>query len=250
MNNIGIIIQARLGSTRLPMKMIKPFFEGQGVFEIITKKIKNEFPNNNILVATSDNFIDNGLENICKRLDVDCFRGSEKNVLDRFIKAAELYGFSKIIRVCADNPFLNMEGLKELVSVAKKSNADYISFQTSKSVPTITTHFGFWAELVSLKALKKVQNLTSGLLYQEHVTNYIYNNPELFNINMIRISNKIENNKSIRMTLDTIEDFLLLQEIYLENSEFNDSIEELISIVSQNTEWLNKMEIQILENQK
>lgn len=250
MNNLGIIIQARLGSTRLPMKMVKSFFNKKGIFELITEKIKIDFPDVKVIVATSNNPIDDQLETICKKIGISCFRGSENNVLDRFIKAAEHHEISKIIRICADNPFLNIKSLRNLVNLSTHSEADYSSFQTSKYKPTITTHFGFWAELVALSALKRVQKLTNEGFYEEHVTNFIYNNPNLFIIDMITISEEIEKNENIRMTLDTMDDFLLLQEIYLENPNFQGSPEELIAVVSKNKKWLNKMEIQISKNQK
>lgn len=250
MNNLGFIIQARLGSTRLPRKMIKPFFEGKGIFEIIVEKIKKNFPTTTIVVATSDNAIDDALEKICKRLDVKCFRGSENNVLDRFIKAAESNGISKIVRVCADNPFLNSIELQTLITKGLESESDYIAFETSKGKPTILTHYGFWAEVVTLSALKKIQSLTNDLLYQEHVTNFIYKNPDLFTISMISIAPEVENNERIRMTLDTEEDFNLLKEIYSENPNFHKSSKELVEIVSKNKTWLEKMEFQIIKNQK
>jgi spore coat polysaccharide biosynthesis protein SpsF (cytidylyltransferase family) len=250
MNTIGIIIQARLGSKRLPGKMILPFFNEKGIFELITEKIKKDFPDFKIVVATSTNTIDNELENMCNKLAIKCFRGSENNVLDRFINAAESNGISKIIRICADNPFLNMVELHKLVDKATESTADYISFQTSENKPTITTHYGFWAEVVTIEALRKVQNLTTDILYQEHVTNFIYANPQLFNIRLITIPKEVEQNEEIRMTLDTQQDFNLLKEIYSENSNFNQSPKELIDIVTKNQNWLDQMKKQILKNQK
>lgn len=246
----GIIVQARLGSTRLPQKMVKPFYGGKGVFELITEKIIKYFPELIVIVATTKNPLDDELENLCKKLGVTCYRGSENNVLERFIQTAEKHKLSKIVRVCADNPFLNIQALKGLIEVGNKSKADYISYKTSQNKPTILTHYGFWAEIVRLTALKKVQQLTSDKLYLEHVTNFIYKNPDIFTLELLPIPKEIESYSNVRMTLDTKEDFDLLQEIYQSNPDFNGPTQELINLVAENTNWLNRMKSQILKNEK
>lgn len=246
----GIIIQARLGSTRLPNKMIRPFYNEKGIFELLVVKIKFAFPDLKIVVATTTNPIDDKIFNLCKQIGVDCFRGSESNVLQRFIKAAEKYNINKIVRVCADNPFLNMLALRQLIVHIDTSTADYISYKNSDNKPTILTHYGFWAEMVTLKALKKAFTSTTNTLYLEHVTNFIYSNPDEFNIDLIPISSKIEVYNNVRMTLDTQEDFDLLQEIYMNTAEFNGKPEDLVEKVTKNKIWLIKMEEQIIKNEK
>ena len=178
----GIIIQARIGSTRLPKKMTKAFFNDKGIFELITEKILKYFPNITIVVATSINPVDDEIEKLCQKIGVKCFRGSENNVLQRFIDAAEKFNISKIIRVCADNPFINMLALKNLIEFSTNSNADYISYKTSLNKPSILTHYGLWAEYVSINALLKVSKLTQDKFFTEHVTNFLYNNENLFDI--------------------------------------------------------------------
>lgn len=248
--SIGIIVQARLGSSRLPNKMVEPFYNGKGVLELLLDKIRSQLPDILIVVATTTNPIDDKIQNLCESLQINFYRGSEDNVLQRFIDTAKKYKIEKIIRVCADNPFLDIPDLKVLIQNSINSNADYLSFQTSDYKPTIQTHYGFWAEMVRLKALEKVIKLTLDKTYLEHVTNYIYLNPEEFNLELITISKSIEKKKNIRMTLDTIEDFKLLKEIYLGYPYFKDGVESLVKIIAKNKTWLKTMESQIMKNTK
>src|SRR5690606_7826310 len=123
----------------------------------------------------------------------------EENVLKRFIHAGEQYNISNIVRVCADNPFLNIHALKELMHSFETCPVDYLSFKTVYGKPTILTHFGLWSEMMTLSALKEVQMRTNDPFYLEHVTNFIYLNPELFRINLLPIDDNFAN-CNVRMT--------------------------------------------------
>lgn len=247
---LGIIIQARVGSTRLPNKMIKSFYHNKGVLELLLGRLKESFPETMLIVATTSNILDDQIEEICKQQGVEFYRGSETNVLQRFIDVANKYNIKKIIRVCADNPFLNIPALTHLVQESTRSNADYLSFITSDEKPSILTHFGFWAEMVTLSALNRVADSTKDKIYLEHVTNYIYSNPTIFNLEFIPISPDVERYKDIRMTLDTQADFDLLQDIYSKMPQNNIEIEDLLAFVSENKQWLDSMKKQIETNGK
>lgn len=209
---LGIIIQARTGSSRLPNKMILPFYKNFGILEILLKRLINNI-NCKIIVATTTNNRDNIIEEITTNSNCICYRGSEDDVILRFIEAAKYNGVTKIIRICADNPFLDMESLKALIDYCSNKDEDYISYITSKGVPTIKTHYGFWAKYTTLEVLMRVNALTNEKIYHEHVTNYIYEHSDMFKTNFIKIPVWIEN-KSIRLTLDTKEDFAMQQIIF------------------------------------
>ena len=248
---LGIIVQARLGSTRLPNKMILPFYEEKGVLEIILNKIIIELPNIPLVVATTTNPKDDEIVNICRVKDIYFHRGSEKNVLKRFIETAKEYNFSKVIRVCADNPFIDIKLLKCLIDDFKNKNIDYLSFKTKAGTPTILTHYGFWTEGVSLNALERVIRLTKDRVYLEHVTNYIHSNPDIFNIELKSIDPKIEKVLDLRLTIDTEEDFHLLKEIYYESLRQNISeATDIANLVEENKKWLFQMKEQIKLNTK
>ncbi|MAU37620.1 MAG: glycosyl transferase family 2 [Flavobacteriales bacterium] len=248
---LGIVIQARTGSNRLPNKMLLPFYASKGVLELLLEKLRNTFNNVPIIVATTTNTRDDVIVKLCLKNKINYFRGSEHNVLHRFIDVANKFNLTKIIRVCADNPFLSMEALSVLISKFPNSDLDYMSFQTSNGVPVITTQYGFWAEAVTLIALKRIKKQTNSLKFLEHVTNYIYDHPESFNIKFLEIQSFFEQKPNIRMTLDTHEDYLLLQEIYKEYIVLQErTLRSLVELVSNNRIWLEKMNLQMIKNKK
>lgn len=247
-----IIIQARIGSTRLPKKMVRPFYNGECIFSLLIERILESFNNEQIILATS---IDNGndiLADISKSHGIHCFRGDENDVLRRFIQAAQTFKASKIIRVCADNPFLDMPSLLNLYDKFNKSDFDYMAYATSDKVPTIKTHYGFWAEAVNLATLMKISSLTDEKLYHEHVTNYIYTHPDLFNINYITIPYDIETHDRLRLTIDTQEDFdiqkSIFENVFSSNPHF--TAKEVCNYVDKNPFYYSAMANEIVKNKK
>lgn len=248
--NLGIIIQARTGSTRLPNKMVLPFFENKGILEILLQRLINADMGVQIIVATTTNAKDDIIADVAKKHGCIVYRGSEENVLSRFVEASAENKIDRIIRVCADNPFLDISFLRKQIE-SFSSNNDYVCYALSDGTPTILTHYGFWAEGVSLKALEKVQKMTSEKKYMEHVTNYIYNHPNDFDIKRIYIPKEIEKRK-IRLTIDTQKDFSLAQVIYRQLFDPKNDINatNVIKLVEKNTEWLKQMNEEINKNIK
>lgn len=213
LDKITFIIQARTGSTRLRDKMVLPFFNQKTILELILEKLLDRFEKNQIVVATTINPKDNILELAAVRYGVSFFRGDENNVLKRFIDCANHYKVHYIVRVCADNPFLDIDLLCELIESIDLNTTEYCSYRI-KDIPAIKTHFGFFAEYVTLDALEKVYANTNDSLYLEHVTNFIYTNPNIFSIYWKKVPISIENNIGVRLTVDTIEDFETCKLIY------------------------------------
>lgn len=245
---IGIIIQARLSSTRLPGKILLDFYKGKCILEIICERFMTSL-NYPLVVATTTDKADDVLVDFLIEKKIKYFRGNHTDVLDRFIKTAEHFGFSHIVRVCSDNPFLYSNGISELCRVLNESlfYYDYISFKIGE-IPSILTHFGFWAELVSLNALYTANN-SDDKIFHEHVTNYIYTNNKMFNIKWLNASKFIEENQYVRLTVDDKYDFENAQEIYEVAGE-NISPENIIEIVKRNPEIKEKMLLQIEKNKK
>jgi len=250
MSELGIIVQARTGSTRMPEKVILPFYQEKSILDLLLEKtIKINVP---VVLATTVNPSDDRICRLAEKWQVPVFRGSENDVLDRFIQAAQQFGFSKIIRVCADNPFLDLAGMKTLINEFSNSDADYLGFQLAGNKPSILTHFGFWTEAVRLDALEKAQKLTSEKLHHEHVTNFIYGNPVLFNVQFIPAHPAVFLRTDIRLTLDTPEDFEIQKEIFesISKEKPNFGIPEIVSWLDQHPEILELMKKEIFRNQK
>jgi len=229
--------------------MLRPFFNQISILEILLKRLESANLDCKIIIATTTNDKDNQILDLCNKLNINCFRGDENNVLKRFIYAAEENNIQNIVRVCADNPFLLTDYIKNLLS-SFTQDLDYLSFKFKDGTPTIKSHVGLFAEMTTLKSLKKVQSLTNNPLYLEHVTNYIYTNPQNFNIKLIPLPEKLINRKDIRLTVDTIEDFKLTQELYSLLQEDNLSVENLINEIDKNDRFKKTMLVEIKKNSK
>lgn len=216
--NFGIIIQARLGSTRLPGKILLPFNNESTILDFLLEKF-HKIPSVKVIVATTDNPQDERLEEYLLKKGEFVYRGSEEDVLERFICAAEYYQIDSIIRICSDNPFLDPKALNDLVEAARNNpEIDYISYKVNGK-PSILTHFGFWGEFVSLEALKRVREMTPDRAAHEHVTYYIYNHPETFKCKWLPSPSYLEGREDIRLTVDTVEDLENARVLHNELSE-------------------------------
>lgn len=240
---VGIVIQARVGSSRLPGKVARPFFEGKNILEIIIDRLKQT--NLPVVLATTTHSADDLLETVALSKGITCFRGSENNVLDRFIQASSPFEYA--FRICADNPFLSMALMKEMRERAQEIDYDfdYMSYRIS-GIPAILTHFGVFGELVRSAALLDVASKTQDAFYLEHVTNYIYKHPAEFNINWLDIDNETFISPDIRMTVDTQEDFELIQNLYVQlTSQFHSvELDAVNTFLEGHPEYMLKMKKQ------
>ena len=250
-NNIAFIIQARAGSTRLPNKIIKSFYNKSCILELLFKKLSQNF-NIPTILATTTNPLDDPLEKLAKQSNVLVNRGSENNVLQRFIKSAEKFNVDTIVRICSDNPFLSIKYLNEIISNWDDS-FDYLSYVMNDGTPSILTHYGFWAEAVSLKALQNANAiLPESDSNREHVTSYIYSKPETFKVHFLNIPEYIQKHNKTRLTLDTKNDFELQKEIYADliHKNPNFDAEEIIKYLERNPLIFEKMTKEIIKNSK
>lgn len=242
---LGIVIQARLGSTRLPSKIIQEIDNNITFLDYLLAKfytLKDKFP---VILASTLNSNDSNLEAFANKHDIRFFRGSEENVTQRYVSVAEKYDLDVIVRVCSDNPFLDVESLGVLIE--SYSGEDYLSFSVN-NIPAILTHFGFFAEIVKTDALKQINNDN---LCNEHVTNCIYKSPEKFNVKFL---NKNIDNNSIRCTLDTQQDLNNIKEIYtkfIKNHHIQPlGYQEIINYISSDNYLMELMEKEIEKNSK
>jgi spore coat polysaccharide biosynthesis protein SpsF len=232
--SIAFFIQARTGSTRLTNKVLLPFDEETSILGILIKKLQINFSEIPLVVCTSSLTNDDAIVTFCEILNVTCFRGSESNVLERFIAAAKHFETEVVIRICADNPFLDMGFIAELLKFYHENpNADYWSFKNASDTPAIRTHFGLFAEMVTVKALEKVSELTNDPLYTEHVTNYIYSN-DIFRSQLKTLPDFLNHRNDLRFTIDDAVDFKLLQEVYLYHKHNFSNIQKTILWVEKN----------------
>lgn len=196
--SIGIIIQARMGSTRLPGKVLKKIGN-----KLLTEHIlfRLERLNNNakIIIATSNLKKDDELENFCKINNITCFRGSETNVLERYYLCAKENQFKHIVRLTGDNPFVDIEELDNLITLHISSKSDY-----SRSFSVLPKGVG--SEIFTFDALEQSYKYGYKENHIEHVNEYIEENESMFNISELQVS-KEKNRPDISLTVDTLDDY-------------------------------------------
>lgn len=248
--NIGIIIQARLGSTRLPRKILKLFYGGKTLLETVIANLQR-IEGAKVIVATSVNPNNDELESFLKERGITVFRGSEDDVLNRFIGAAEDNNVDGIVRICSDNPFLDWHGVAALIERAKTSDADYIGYRINDT-PSIKTHFGFWGEFVTLNALKRVAATTDEKPAHEHVTIHIYTHPDEYKCEWIECPSFLQGRNDIRLTVDNIEDFENAQRAYATLYDANPvfGLDDVVKYIDSNEDLRESMKQMIENNQK
>ncbi|MBI4843589.1 MAG: glycosyltransferase family protein [Nitrospirae bacterium] len=206
MRNATAVIQARLGSTRLPGKTLM-MIEGESLLGHLVHRIKASKYVNDIIIATTTKQADDEIVRFAEGNNLKFYRGSEQDVLDRFYKAAIEYKAETIVRVTPDCPMLDPEVMDLVILKFLEGDFDYAANILPPSYPD-----GLDTEVFSFKALEKAWKEAGLPSEREHVTQYIIDHPELF-----RLSNIIKAGEDLswmRWTVDHQEDLDFAREIF------------------------------------
>lgn len=210
MTNIGLVIQARMGSTRLPGKVLMKI-AGKPILLHVLERIKNLKREYKRIIITSVLPEDDKIEKFCKKEGVLYFRGSENDVLDRYYQAAKLFKLEHIVRLTGDNPLVDADNLEFLIKEHLKKGADYSS---NKSEVNSGLPEGVGAEIFKFSALEKSWLEGKKDNHREHVNEYILENPQKFKILVVRTKNIISPQcKNLRLTVDTEADLKFVRKI-------------------------------------
>ncbi|WP_240419855.1 cytidylyltransferase domain-containing protein [Paenibacillus periandrae] len=203
--NTVIIIQARMGSTRLPGKVMLPLQE-QSVLSHVIQRASAVSNATAVYVATSDLVADNIIAAEALKYDAFASRGSESDVLSRYYEAAVQAQADHIVRITSDCPLMDPRVVEDIIAAHLLSGADYTSNTHKRTYPR-----GLDVEVFTMRALKESYELADSILQREHVTPYIYQHPEQYHIEHICY----EQDFSVhRWTLDTEEDWRVIRAIY------------------------------------
>lgn len=219
-----VIIQARMGSTRLPGKVLKPLGDAD-VLSYVVARCSTIEGIAEVIVATSIQPEDDAIAKWCEEHSVEYYRGSENDVLDRYVQCAEIYKPDYVMRVTSDCPFVDYEMASDMVVLAKSKRVDIIDIATE--LPR-----GLAVEIISYAALRRIANISTEKRHREHVTYYAYE----FKGEFQRACYKAPVNRQypqLRMTLDTEEDYNLCSKVA---NCFNDKLISSAAIIS----YLNK----------
>jgi len=202
---IVAIIQARMGSSRLPGKVLMDI-GGETVLGRVVKRARRSRLTHATVVATTELTGDDAIVKECQRLGVSCFRGMEENVLDRYYQAALQHSARLIVRLTADNPVVDPDLIDETVMTMLKSDADYANNRSPRIYPQ-----GLDAEVFTIAALERAHQEARLPYDLEHVTPYFYGHPELFRCVGVKRSFDFSHH---RWTLDTPADLQVIREMY------------------------------------
>jgi len=219
-NRIFIVIEARSTSTRLKKKHLFSF-QGLTLIRILIKKLKKVRNINGIILATTENKIEKSLIREAKKENIKIFRGSEKNVLERVIKAGEKYNAKVICRITGDCPLIDIRFVQSLIDIyCKNKTKDFIS--NSKGLPV-----GQGGSIIKLSCLKKIFEFTTKNRHIEFITSYIWENKKKFKTLIIK-PNTIFYLPRVRMCLDTIKDVNFIEKISKRYDLLTLKIEDII----------------------
>ena len=195
--SLGIIIQARMGSTRLPGKVLKPI-AGKALLDHVLGRLEDLGRDARVVVATSLGEPDDLITSHC-RGRVSCFRGSELDVLERYFRCAEEYGFGQVVRLTADNPFTDIAELGRLIDLHLAAGYDYT--HAFGMMP-----LGVGAEIFTMDALAISHREGRAPNHREHVNEFLQENPQRFRIGVLDVP-PAKRAPQLRLTVDTPEDY-------------------------------------------
>lgn len=201
------IIQARMSSTRLPAKIMLDLC-GKTLLERVVDRVHLSQLIDEVWIATSSEQEDILVEKLARKMNVTCYRGDLLNVMDRFYQVAKLAKADIVVRITADNPLTEPSFIDLSVEEILENNFDYVAFE---GIP-----LGSGVEAFTMKSFCELRdrNDLDNQNY-EHVTSYYYQNPTEFNVKLIR-NIYSESKSTIRVTVDTLNDYIFMAGIYNE----------------------------------
>ena len=231
---IAAIIQARMGSSRLPGKVLMSI-HGKPFLHHIVDRLSMSQDVEKIIIATSSSPQNNKIAELAKELEVSLFRGSEDDVLDRYYKSAKKFKVNDIVRITADSPLLDPQMVDKVVKmyIDSKNIYDYVSNIHPPSFPD-----GLDVEVFSFDVLERAWKEAKKSYEREHVTPYMWENPEKF-----RVGNYSEglDYSNLRLTLDDPKDLRLIkivyENLYQKNKNFN--FADILDFLKLNPELAN-----------
>lgn len=202
------IIEARMSSSRLPGKILKPL-AGKPSLERMVERIRRSKLVDDIVVATTVNPLDDAVERWAKGADVKIFRGSEEDVLLRVLETAKAARADVIVELCGDCPLIDPGIIDEVLNHYLETCVDYASNSSlGRSYP-----LGFEVKIFSTAALEEVNRTVSDAAVHEHVSLYFYEHPERYKLANLTAPPELRA-PELRISVDTAEDFEVVESVY------------------------------------
>ena len=221
------IVQARMGSTRLPGKVLADL-AGAPMLQRQLERVRRATSVDRVVVATSTDDTDRPIAELCKSLDVPCFRGDLNDVLARFLGAIDEFDPEVVVRITADCPLISPLVIDSIVHSFFESDCDYLSNTLEPTFPD-----GVDVEVVRVSALRALAQLDTDTPEREHVTLGIYRRPEQF---VVRNFTGDPDLSDLRWTVDSPEDLEFVRwvcsELFYTNPKFD--LAEIMELLGEN----------------
>ncbi len=226
---IAIIVQARMGSTRLPGKVLERA-AGKSLLAHLLERLHAQGLGE-VIVATTTATADAAIAVEAKRLGVRVHRGSEADVLDRYVAAASEVGAEVVVRITADCPLMDPALVAENLALFGAGELDYVSNSLEPGIPR-----GMNVEVCSFEALARAHREAAQPYHREHVTPYLYEQPGRFKTCSNRFPTDLSHH---RWTVDTYEDLVLvrrlLAHLYQPSRLF--TMADVLGLLAQHPSW-------------
>lgn len=209
-NKIVMVIQARLGSTRLPGKVLKPL-AGEKLLLRIYERISFSKIADEIIIATTNSEKDDVLAEICKNENIKCYRGSEDDLLERHYKAGIESCADVVVKIPSDCPLIDYRIIDKVLKfyLENKDKYDFVSNLHPATYPD-----GNDVEVIPMNILKIAFNEAKSKMEREHTTPFIWERPERFRIGNVIWDTGFNYSMNYRFTIDYPEDYDFVKAVY------------------------------------
>lgn len=207
MSRIVATIEARMTSTRLPGKVLKPAC-GKPMLELMVERLRRVPSLDGIVIATTVNATDDPVEALARRLGVGVHRGSEEDVLRRVLDAALTHKVDVIVETTGDCPLIDPDAVEACIAEYKRAGVDYVANVLERTYPV-----GMDTQVFSTDVLADVARRTDDIADHEHVSLYIYRHPEIYSLKNVKAPTSLTH-PDLALTLDTPEDYALIMAVF------------------------------------
>jgi len=202
-------IEARMGSSRLPGKTMKPIYRGRSLLELVVTRFNRSRKVDKVIVATTNKEMDDPIALWCEANNVPCFRGSENDVLNRVVGAASLCDADVVVQMGADSAYLDPFLVDELISLYKSGDYDYVANDLQLTYP-----LGIYAHVVKFKVLERLnrdERLSDA--DRQDVVRPIFEHVEQYKVLNVVAPERLKA-PELRLTIDYLKDLELARKLY------------------------------------
>ena len=229
-NRVVAIVQARMGSTRLPGKVLKPL-AGQPMIARVVERTRRAKGVREVVVATTRDARDEPLVDLCQSRGWPFTRGDEADLLDRYHAAAIVHRADAVVRITSDCPLIDPGLIDRVLDAFRRGDCDY----ASNTLEPRTFPRGLDVEVVGFKALERAWREDTNPQWREHATPYIYRHPEHFRLRPVRNDRDLSYH---RWTVDTPEDYDLVRRIYDHFGHDRFAWTDVLQVLDEHPDWV------------